>query len=147
MFVFSTELRGRVSELERNLSNQEKEIRTQALKLQELQTQLSKAHKDLAERDRDVAKASQELNQATDRHQQLEAKVSLLLYVTVSSIHTANERQPNCPSGLLVFCSWAEDETSQWRAELPETQCWKLQANAGAETQGPREEQPEGQTW
>lgn len=64
-----------MSELERNLSTQEKEIRSQASKLQELQTQLNQARKELTERDRDLAKTSLELNQATDRHQQVVAKV------------------------------------------------------------------------
>lgn len=73
--VSSSELRGRVSELERNLSTQEKEIRSQASKLQELQSQLNQARKELADRDRDLAKTRHELTQATDRHQQVEAKV------------------------------------------------------------------------
>lgn len=64
-----------MSELERNLSTQEKEIRSQASKLQELQSQLNQARKELTERDRDLAKTRHELTQATDRHQQVEAKV------------------------------------------------------------------------
>lgn len=77
--VSSSELRGRVSELERNLSTQEKEIRSQASKLQELQTQLNQARKELTERDRDLTKTRHELTQATDRHQQVESKVDLVV--------------------------------------------------------------------
>lgn len=74
----SPELRGRVSELERSLSSQEKEICSQASKLQELQAQLNQARKELTERDRDVVKTRHELSQATDKQQQLEAKVGFL---------------------------------------------------------------------
>lgn len=72
---FFPELRGRVSELERNLANQEKEIKSQTSKLQDLQTQLNQTRKDLSERDRDLAKKSHELSQGTDKYQQVLCKV------------------------------------------------------------------------
>lgn len=81
----SSELRGRVSELERNLSAHEKEVRSQASKLQELQTQLNKAHKDLSDCDRDLTKTRHELSQATDRRQHFETKVGIHQCNTVTS--------------------------------------------------------------
>lgn len=80
--MFSPELRGRVSELERSLSTHEKDIRNQAAKLQELQTQLNQARKELTERDRDLVKSRHEMSQATDKHQQAESKVGFHVWYT-----------------------------------------------------------------
>ena len=76
------ELRSRMSELERNLSSQEKDIRGQTSRLQELQTQLDQSRRELVDRDRELAKTRHELTQATDKHQQSQAKVWLPLCYT-----------------------------------------------------------------
>ncbi|XP_030232437.1 centromere protein F isoform X1 [Gadus morhua] len=76
--ALNQELRGCMSELERNLASQEKEIRGQSSRLQELQIQLDQSRRELVDRDRDLAKTRHELTQASAKHQQSEDKCSSL---------------------------------------------------------------------
>ncbi|CAL8403773.1 unnamed protein product [Boreogadus saida] len=76
--ALNQELRGSMSELERNLASQEKEIRGQSSRLQELQIQLDQSRRELVDRDRDLAKTRHELTQASAKHQQSEDKCSSL---------------------------------------------------------------------
>lgn len=74
-FLYCSDLRSRVSELELRLQAQEKDMKNQINKFSEIQSQLEMARKDLAEKDKLLSKSRDELTKATGQYEQSVSKV------------------------------------------------------------------------